>query len=273
MENNKPICDFPRLKKELRKLGYVIGSAQPYVPIKNVDVDLGRSIQSGEIEICNKGIFWLDEDTGEKHQIFLYKKDYDMERYGKPRFHICNCTALQTIGSNKYRRANTGTVSVWDRSQNKNVEVSNLPLCKYCLELLREENILNYGRSMTSDEFEQILRESSDDSVNNKEQDVDLEGYLWKWQKISEAYRTKKNYTCEICGITPKSKFDRQYIHVHHKDGNKTNNKESNLQCVCILCHSNMNTKHKLNFSKGANRVMLDSFKKKYPEAGKRDNQ
>lgn len=273
MENNAPICDFPRLKKELRKLGYVIGSAQPYVPIKNVDVDLGRSIQSGEIEISNKGIFWLDEDTGEKHQIFLYKKDYDIEKYGKPRFHVCNCKTLQEYGRDKYRRANTGTVSVLDRSQNKNVEVSNLPLCKNCLELLREENILNYGRSMTSDEFERILRESADDTENANEPDVDLEGYLWRWPKISEAYRTKKNYTCEICGIAPKNKLDRLFFQVHHKDGNKTNNKEDNLQCVCILCHSNMNAKHKANFSKGDRRRSLDYFKQKYPEAGKRDNQ
>lgn len=272
MGNNEPIYDFPKLKKKLRELGYVIGSAQPYVPIKNVDVDLRGSIQSGEIEISNTGIFWYDEDTGEKHQIFLYMKAYDMAKYGPPRFHICNCKTLQEYPKTAYRRANTGTVIVWDKSQNKNVEVSNLPLCKNCVELLQKENILNYSRSMTSDEFERILRESEEDSENAEEQDVDLEGYLWKWHKISEAYRTKKNYTCEVCGITPKTTFDRQYIHVHHKDGNKTNNKENNLQCVCILCHSNMNTSHKTNFSKGANRVMLDTFKKKYPEAGKKND-
>lgn len=273
MENNKPICDFPKLKKELRKLGFVIGGAHPYVPIKNADIDLRRSIQSGEIEISNKGIFWFDENSGEKHQIFLYKKSYDIERYGKPRFHICNCITLQEYGREAYRRANTGTVSVWDRSSNANVEVSNLPLCKNCLELLREENILNYGRPMTSDEFERILRESNEDAENTEEQDVDLEGYLWKWHKISEAYRTKKNYTCEVCGTSPKTNFDRQYIHVHHKDGNKTNNKESNLECVCILCHSQKNAIHRANFSTGANKVMLDAFIRKYPEAGKKESQ
>ena len=262
-----PIHDFNKLKAALTNLGFTIGEAEPYRPLDVADVNLSNG-KSSDVEITDEGIFYVNPDTGDRHQVFLYMRNYNMADWGKPRYHITNCTTLQELGTKRYRRANTGTVRVFDTSQQRDVEVSGLPLCKNCLRLLRAAHNLHYASDMTSDEFEQILRAAGEDKSEIEETDTDLEGYIWKWQKISQAYRTKKNYTCEICGISPKNRMDRQYIHVHHKDGRKTNNKESNLQCLCIACHSKVNLSHQENFSKGANKIMLESFKKKYPEAG-----
>lgn len=272
MSEETPIYDFNKFKAALERLGYTIGEAKPYTPLEVADVNLSN-IQSGEVEITDEGIFYVNPNTSNKQQIFLYMRNYNMADWGKPRFHITNCTTLQELGTKRYRRANTGTVIVYDTSQERDVEVSGLPLCKNCLRIIRAARQLDYGSDMTSDEFEQILREAGEDTENDQEPDTDLEGYTWKWQKISEAYRTKRNYTCENCGFHPESRMDRQFIHVHHKDGRKTNNRESNLQCLCIACHSNVNPTHQENFSKGANRVMLDSFKKKYPTVGKAKQQ
>lgn len=272
MSEETPIYDFNKFKAALERLGYTIGEAKPYTPLEVADVNLSN-IQSGEVEITDEGIFYVNPNTSNKQQIFLYMRNYNMADWGKPKFHITNCTTLQKLGTKRYRRANTGTVIVYDTSQERDVEVSGLPLCKNCLRIIRAARQLDYGSDMTSDEFEQILREAGEDTENDQEPDTDLEGYTWKWQKISEAYRTKRNYTCENCGFHPESRMDRQFIHVHHKDGRKTNNRESNLQCLCIACHSNVNPIHQENFSKGANRVMLDSFKKKYPTVGKAKQQ
>lgn len=272
MSEETPIYDFNKFKAALERLGYTIGEAKPYTPLEVADVNLSN-IQSGEVEITDEGIFYVNPNTSNKQQIFLYMRNYNMADWGKPKFHITNCITLQKLGTKRYRRANTGTVIVYDTSQERDVEVSGLPLCKNCLRIIRAARQLDYGSDMTSDEFEQILREAGEDTENDQEPDTDLEGYTWKWQKISEAYRTKRNYTCENCGFHPESRMDRQFIHVHHKDGRKTNNRESNLQCLCIACHSNVNPTHQENFSKGANRVMLDSFKKKYPTVGKAKQQ
>lgn len=272
MSEETPIYDFNKFKAALERLGYTIGEAKPYTPLEVADVNLSN-IQSGEVEITDEGIFYVNPNTSNKQQIFLYMRNYNMADFGKPKFHITNCDTLQKLGTKRYRRANTGTVIVYDTSQERDVEVSGLPLCKNCLRIIRAARQLDYGSDMTSDEFEQILREAGEDTENDQEPDTDWEGYTWKWQKISEAYRTKRNYTCENCGFHPESRMDRQFIHVHHKDGRKTNNRESNLQCLCIACHSNVNPTHQENFSKGANRVMLDSFKKKYPTVGKAKQQ
>lgn len=264
----EPICDFKNLKFALESLGYTIGEKRPYTPLEVADVNLSN-IQSGEVEINDDGIFYMDSSSGNKQQVFLYKKRYYMSRYGdKPKFHIKYCSTLQEHNREEYRRANTGTVTVWDPDLRKNVNVSNLHLCKNCLKIIRAERQLDYNSNMTSDEFEKILREAKEITESKENTDVDLDGYIWKWQKISEAYRTKKNYTCEICGFTPENRMDRHYMHVHHKDGNKTNNIECNLQCLCIVCHANVNQTHRENFSKGANKVMLEAFKKKYPNSG-----
>lgn len=265
--NEPPIYDFKKFKATLKQLGYIIGETRPYTPLEVADVNLSN-IQSGEVEITDEGIFYINPTNGNKQQIFLYMRNYDMASYGKPRYHITNCSTLQELGTKRYRRANTGTVIVYDTSRKRDVKVSGLPLCKNCLRLLRDERLLKYYSDMTSDEFEKILREVGETAKNEENTDVDLEGYIWKWQKISEAYRTKKNYTCEICGFIPENRMDRHYMHVHHKDGNKTNNIEGNLQCLCIVCHANVNQTHRENFSKGANKVMLEAFKKRYPNAG-----
>ena len=267
-----PIYDFKKFKAALERLGYIIGETKPYIPLEVADVSLSN-VQQGEVEITAEGIFYVNPDSGNKQQIFLYMRNYNMADWGKPRFHITNCTTLQELGTGRYRRANTGTVMVFDTSQERDVEVSGLPLCKNCLRIIRAARQFDYSSDMTSDEFEQILRSAGEESGSEHEPDTDLEGYTWKWEKISEAYRTKKNYTCELCGFHPESRMDRQFVHVHHKDGRKTNNRESNLQCLCIACHSNVNPTHQENFSKGANRVMLDSFTKKFPDACKAKQQ
>ncbi len=42
------------------------------------------------------------------------------------------------------------------------------------------------------------------------------------------------------------------------KNGDKTNNRESNLECICILCHSYKDIRHEENFDK---RRMLNEIK------------
>ena len=75
MSQDNPICNFPKTKNALQQKGYTIGEAQPYIPLKVADVNL-NNIQNGELEIENDGIFYVNQQTGSRHQVFLYKKDF-----------------------------------------------------------------------------------------------------------------------------------------------------------------------------------------------------
>ena len=46
------------------------------------------------------------------------------------------------------------------------------------------------------------------------------------------SYRKLKKEKCTDCGIE-----DKRLLIVHHKDGNRKNNKESNLVTLCWNCH------------------------------------
>ena len=67
----------------------------------------------------------------------------------------------------------------------------------------------------------------------------DVNGYGRNWKIISRAIRDEREWTCERCHIPLGEKKERRFLlHVHHKDRNKKNNNESNLEALCVVCHS-----------------------------------
>ena len=262
MEKEKPIYTFPKLKSTLKELGYQIEKAETYRPIKPVDISI-KNIKDGTIEITDKGIFFKTPD-GQKHQGFMYKREYHLARYGKPRFHLCNCRIIQEFKARgsfnaEYRWTNEEILQVRDMDDHYlDKSVGNLPLCKYWAEILRSQQNDIYKDN--NDFVKELKKAIPQETVT----DVDILGYTKEWQEISLAYRKKKNYTCERCGIKITDVFDYGYMHCHHRDGNKINNRENNLECLCVLCHSKVDSAHEGRFSRGANRVWLQDFLKKY---------
>lgn len=266
ISTEEPIYDFDGLKSLLKSKGYRIEKAAGYRPIENKDVDLNEL--RNNIEFLDDGIFLIDGSNGIRQQIFLYKRDYHLEVYGKPRFHIRKCQTIQSFIESgtfrqKYRRANTEVVKVCDMDDgNIDKDVSNLPLCQYCLGMA-----VDAYAGMTTTDFVGILRSANEESEEyTRDEDVDIFGYTRNWEQISRAYREKRNYKCERCGLQITNPFDQYYMHVHHKDGNKTNNRETNLECLCIHCHSNVDETHYRRFHEGANAIILHDFERLYIE-------
>lgn len=187
-QKEEPIYKFEGLKKLLKSMGYQVEKATGYKPVENKDVDLNELKHN--LEFTDEGIFLLDPLDGTKQKIFLYKREYYLQDYGKPRFHIRKCQVIQdfiNMGRFKsdYRRANTEIVLVRDMNDNfKDKKISNLPLCKYCLKMATE----GYNNMTTSD-FVKILKEANEtyeDDIQNNE--VDIFGYTKDWEYISKAY-------------------------------------------------------------------------------------
>lgn len=260
--DEKPIYNFGKLKTTLIEEGFQVEKAEAYRAIKPVDVSI-EDIKNGTIEITSEGIFFKTKD-GRKHPGFMYKRKYRLARYGKPRFHIRNCTTIQEFKSSgsfesEYRWANEQIIPVIDMDDN-NIDkvIQNLPLCKNCAHILRSNQADIYTDN------EDFVNELKKVSVQDILTDVDILGYTREWQSISLNFREKRNYTCEHCGLQITNEFDKGYIHCHHRDGDKTNNDERNLECLCVLCHSHVDKIHQEHFSSGANATTLRIFCKKY---------
>jgi len=116
-----------------------------------------------------------------------------------------------------------------------------------------------------STDFVGILKEAGDvEEVT--EYDVDIFGYVKNWEEISLAYRTKQNFTCERCGTHVEDGFDHYFMQTHHKNGVKTDNREVNLECLCIKCHSEVDDFHRNNFSSAAQNIIIEEYMRKYHE-------
>ena len=261
--DDDPIYEFPLTKAALKKRGIDVECTGGYTVVKPTDVIFKNG--RGNVEFQNdkgeNGIY-IKDSYGHYHQVFMYKRDYHLIRYGSPKFHICQCDTIQEFMDSggfrdHYRYANTNEVKVLDMDNGLREEtVSDLQLCAYCANMLSAQ----YHRGMPLENFVEILKAAGETDQEEEAKEVDIFGYVKKWQQISDAKRLVENYTCEICGYQADNMFDRRFIHVHHKDGNKLNNKLSNLQCLCIHCHAHIDAIHKKNFSKGVQADMLKEF-------------
>lgn len=140
----------------------------------------------------------------------------------------------------------------------------NIGMCNFC------RNMLSFGDELrtikNSADFAILVQESNHKLIETHSDDsfIDVLGYTKDWQQISTNYKEKHNYTCEKCGLSITNPFDKRFIHVHHINGIKTDNNESNLKCLCIECHSKIDNLHQENYKYGAKRIDLQEFINKY---------
>jgi hypothetical protein len=60
-------------------------------------------------------------------------------------------------------------------------------------------------------------------------------GYTSDWADISSKHRALHDWTCSCCGVNCGE--TRGLLHVHHRDGNRGNNRPYNLIVLCLPCH------------------------------------
>lgn len=55
--------------------------------------------------------------------------------------------------------------------------------------------------------------------------------------RLSRQVREAAHWTCQQCGVVLRGGYS-YLLHMHHIDGDHTNNKEENLMALCVECHS-----------------------------------
>lgn len=96
-----------------------------------------------------------------------------------------------------------------------------------------------------------------------------FKGHAWNknennlsWSTIRKQYLDMKPYQCEICGISTWNGKDIS-LTVHHKDGDHSNNAQSNLILLCPNCHSqtdNFCSKNRKKYSEITDDIFLEAL-------------
>ncbi len=246
------LYQFDSLKEKLDEWEFpVIENNTGFRVIKGIDFE--QAFKAGSISFEDDGIYLNYE--GKKYRGYMFiKEPYISEYNNYPKFHLTKCEIIQRFieegkFKQRYEWANSNKNDLIDKTTRKIYPDKVLEYCGYCRKMIFE------GIKTTEDFFETL-----DTEKNSTEIEIDIFGYVKGKEKISKEYRAKKEYTCESCGIKSERAIHNRYWHVHHKDGNKTNNSRSNLECLCVLCHSRKDIRHKENFNENRMKKELDTF-------------
>lgn len=216
------------------------------------EVDPIQDIAYQEIEIINNS--FIHKKGEDELYMFAYKKRYQTVKFESlPKYHIVECETRETYSG--FRFANHMPVEIYCINQRISLGANNLDLCKNCIKKI---NLYSMGTS-DIEWFDVIL--SKADSREYGSNNIRFDGYTRDWGHVSKAYRFKHGFICEECGIDMSQRKAEFFCEVHHIDGNKINNKTENLKCLCVKCHSNVDERHRINYSKDQNLMKLNQFK------------
>lgn len=248
---------FKKLDKKLDQLGFPkIQGGSGFQIIKGIDFE--EAYKSGSISFEDDGIYL--EYEGKKYRGYMFiKEPWITVHESYPSFHLTKCKTIEDFISKgkfktRYEWSNSNIVDLIDITTKKVFKDEVLNYCGNCKKALLD------GISDTQDFFDTLDKtELEEDKI-----EVDIFGYVRGKEKISKDYRNRQSFTCEKCSIRPKTNLHKRWWHIHHVDGDKTNNILSNLKCYCIVCHSNVDARHRENFSKGSMPRQLEYFKNEY---------
>jgi HNH endonuclease len=216
-----------------------------------------EGLAGGGLEVDKGDVVPLSDGTlsYKDRRVLLYIRD--VAQYGgnfsDPRFHFANCATVKKLRENM-RFARFVIASREDgffelRYVNANKQMDKrLDVCQNCLEELRFKNF-RLGdpphirraavQSFSIAEFFILFPKTLHHSMPpHTDQTAPTNGYTSDFSIISRSYRQKKNWVCEVCAISLSKVPLQRYLHVHHINGQKNENQETNLKAVCVHCHA-----------------------------------
>lgn len=210
--------------------------------------------ENGEVDIPFDEIKISSNKTLELYgeKILVYIRDQRFSHDIEYKFHIANCVTLKDAQKNKKYEKYVASVNTngifkvnlvhgnsWvDKDQDVELNV-----CRNCLTALNYKGYRDnkfrknevYSNFELKDFFDlykkQNVRKPKYTNVT-----APLNNYTKDFTKIANELKVEKKYLCESCNRTFVS--DKKFLHVHHIDSIKSNNRLDNLKVVCIGCHA-----------------------------------
>jgi len=249
--------DFSELFRAVAPLEFVVtefvldGGAGD---LEGVSRALNRGMILGEGINLNQ----IDGSSGvlnfENHQVMLYIPDQGdnveaVLKNGKvgTRVHVAECSIIVLMREKgRLKRYDVisridGSFPVFGRENEDELEGgTDLEVCKNCLKILNYEGCNTHPEAINRQIFDDFSFAQFFETYSSYFKSLPAKiaksstSFTDDWYSISSKLRNDLDYICEECNVDLHS--DKTLLHTFHLNGNKANNKRSNLKVICADC-------------------------------------
>ncbi|MFT4503171.1 HNH endonuclease [Caballeronia sp. 15711] len=225
--------------------------------IKEIELPLVERLKDGGVDVSADQIKILDDGTlaYKGFRVLVYIRDVPNlgHREEMPRYHLAYCHTLEMMYRNKrserYVVANSDSglfnVNVIDGAVKSKLVALNV--CQNCLasiswmgfdmQLPRPQRLGIVSKFALPEYFTKYPRDLFGSKPKHTSDTAPINDYTRDWSEVSDRTRKKRGYCCGKCR-TILNQGDAKFLHVHHRNGQKNDNSDENLEVLCIGCHA-----------------------------------
>lgn len=226
------------------------------------DKQLLEKLKSG-IEVPGKDIrFDKGFLTYGGRKIVAYIRDQRMMSYdgtSNYRFHLMDCSTMQNMRAKGRERRYVATqrsdgrfevnysqrvffgstTSPFSRRGDIRKATLKLALCQNCWWELVRRGLYHYHdkESFSLKGFFKQHDSGVARTVRKIEEVEQVQEYQPNQDDLSREYRKAVGYRCQLCQVNCRN--EQGLLHLHHVDGDPSNNAHHNLRVLCVDCHAN----------------------------------
>jgi hypothetical protein len=191
-----------------------------------------------------------------ERRVLLYIRDnWVFPGQNLPKFHVANCSMLATMRQQgrfqlRYvistRSDGKFKMNFIDQFGTQS-SVCELKICILCLKRLhykgygqgtrgRDKEI--YKAFSLAEYFSAYPKNQITTFPQHTDNTAPLNEYSNGFHEVSHRYRAENGWRCENCRIDLSHPLHRKYLHTHHRNAQKSDDRKENHRALCIRCHA-----------------------------------